>query len=115
MQSSHLALEQDSGSNEQLLVTRLRGKLSLETVHDFLATLRPQPALRLVLDMSGVPYIDSSGVGALVSLFVGRRSNGKSMALVGLNPQGIAVLQVSGLVQLLPIFGSVEEAVSQAA
>ncbi len=94
-------------------MTRLRGKLSLETVHDFMATLRPEPAMRLVLDMSGVPYMDSAGVGALVSLFVSRRNNGKSVALVGLTPQGTAVLQVSGLVKLLPIFGSVEEATSQ--
>ena len=115
METAHLVLERDSGSNEQLLVTRLRGKLSLETVHDFMATLRPEPALRLVLDMSGVAYLDSSGVGALVSLFVSRRNNGKSIAVVGLNPQGTAVLQVSGLLKLLPIFGSVEEAVSQAA
>ncbi|SRR6266403_650088 len=113
MQPAHLILERDSGSNEQLLVTRLRGKLSLETVHDFMATLRPEPAMRLVLDMSGVPYMDSAGVGALVSLFVSRRNNGKSVALVGLTPQGTAVLQVSGLVKLLPIFGSVEEATSQ--
>ena len=115
MQTAHLVLERDSGSNEQLLVTRLRGKLSLESVHDFMTALRPEPALRLVLDMSGVAYLDSSGVGALVSLFVNRRNNGKSIAVVGLNPQGTAVLQVSGLIKLLPIFGSVEEAVSQAA
>jgi anti-anti-sigma factor len=112
MQPAHLILERDSGSNEQLLVTRLRGKLSLETVHDFLATLRPEPAARMILDMSGVPYMDSAGVGALVSLFVSRRNNGKSLSLAGLTPQGTAVLQVSGLVKLLPIFSSVEEAVS---
>ena len=113
MERAHLELERESGSNAQLLVTRLRGKLSLETVHEFMGTLRPEPATRLVLDMSGVPYMDSAGVGALVSLFVNRRNNGKSLALVGLTPQGTAVLQVSVLVQLLPIFGSVEEAISQ--
>jgi anti-sigma B factor antagonist len=115
MTTPHLELERDSGSNNELLVTRLRGKLSLETVHDFMTTLRPEPATRLVLDMSGVPYMDSAGVGALVSLFVNRRNNQKSLALTGLTPQGIAVLQVSGLVKLLPIFASVEDAVSRPA
>jgi anti-anti-sigma factor len=115
MTTPHLELERDSGSNNDLLVTRLRGKLSLETVHDFMNTLRPEPATRLVLDMSGVPYMDSAGVGALVSLFVNRRNNQKSLALVGLTTQGTAVLQVSGLVKLLPIFASVEDAVSQPA
>ena len=115
MQPAHLDLERDSGSNDQLLVTRLRGKVSLETVHDFMTTLRGEAATRLVLDMSGVPYMDSAGVGALVSLFVSRRNNRKSLALVGLTAQGVAVLQVSGLAKLLPIFASVEDAVSQAA
>ena len=113
MQNAHLELERDSGSNDRLLVVRLRGKLSLETVHDFMATLRGEAATRLVLDMSGVPYMDSAGVGALVSLFVSRRNSGKSVALTDLNAQGTAVLQVSGLVKLLPIFASVEDAVSQ--
>jgi anti-anti-sigma factor len=57
--------------------------------------------------------MDSAGVGALVSLFVSRRNNATSLALVGLTTQGTAVLQVSGLVKLLPIFASVEDAVSQ--
>jgi len=78
-----------------------------------MATLRGEAATRLVLDMSGVPYMDSAGVGALVSLFVSRRNSGKSVALTDLNAQGTAVLQVSGLVKLLPIFASVEDAVSQ--
>ena len=115
MQTPHLELERDSGSNADLLVMRLRGKVALETVHDFMTTLRGEAATRLVLDMSGVPYMDSAGVGALVSLFVSRRNNGKSLALVGLTAQGVAVLQVSGLVKLLPIFASVEDAVSQPA
>jgi anti-sigma B factor antagonist len=115
MQTPHLELERDSGSNADLLVMRLRGKVALETVHDFMTTLRGETATRLVLDMSGVPYMDSAGVGALVSLFVSRRNNGKSLALVGLTAQGVAVLQVSGLVKLLPIFASVEDAVSQPA
>jgi anti-sigma B factor antagonist len=115
MQTPHLELERDSGSNADLLVMRLRGKVSLETVHDFMTTLRGEVATRLVLDMSGVPYMDSAGVGALVSLFVSRRNNRKSLALVGLTAQGVAVLQVSGLVKLLPIFASVEDAVSQPA
>jgi hypothetical protein len=48
-------------------------------------------------------------------LFVSRRNNGKSLALAGLTAQGVAVLQVSGLVKLLPIFASVEDAISQPA
>lgn len=112
MQPAHLDLEKLSESNENNLVTRLNGKLSLETVHDFIQTLRPEPAAHLVLDMSGVAFLDSAGVGALVSLFVHRRNQGKSFAIAGLTQQGTAVLQVAGLRKLLPTYPTVEAALA---
>jgi anti-sigma B factor antagonist len=110
MQPAHLDLEKLSSSDESNLVTRLNGKLSLETVHNFIQTLRPEPAAHLVLDMSGLSFLDSAGVGALVSLFVHRRNAGKTFAIAGLTRQGMAVLQVAGLVKLLPNFPTVEAA-----
>jgi anti-sigma B factor antagonist len=113
MQPARLDIERQSGANGEPLVTRLNGKLSLETVHDFISTMRPEPAAKLVIDMSGVSFMDSAGVGALVSLFVSRRNNGKTLALAGLTQQGNAVMQVSGLLKLLPVFPSVEAALAQ--
>jgi anti-sigma B factor antagonist len=110
MQPAQLDLEKLSSSDESNLVTRLNGKLSLETVHNFIQTLRPEPAAHMVLDMSGVSFLDSAGVGALVSLFVHRRNVGKTFAIAGLTRQGMAVLQVAGLVKLLPNFPTVEAA-----
>jgi len=110
MQPAQLDLEKVSASNGSNLVTRLNGKLSLETVHNFIQTMRPEPAAHLVLDMSGVTFLDSAGVGALVSLFVHRRNAGKSFAIAGLTQQGMAVLQVAGLTKLLPNFATVEAA-----
>jgi anti-anti-sigma factor len=110
MLPAKLDLEKLPAPNGGNLVTRLHGKLSLETVHNFIQTLRPEPAQRLVLDMSGVSFLDSAGVGALVSIFVTRRNNGKSLALAGLTQQGNAVMQVAGLTNLLPIFPTVEAA-----
>src|SRR5271170_1054969 len=110
MQPAQLDLEKVSASSGGNLVTRLSGKLSLETVHNFIQTMRPEPAAHLVLDMSGVTFLDSAGVGALVSLFVHRRNAGKSFAIAGLTQQGMAVLQVAGLTKLLPNFATVEAA-----
>jgi len=112
MQPARLDLEKDSASNGSSLVTRLSGKLSLETVHNFIQTMRPEPAEHLVLEMSGVSFLDSAGVGALVSLFVHRRNAGKSFALAGLTQQGNAVLQVAGLTKLLPNFPTVDAALA---
>ncbi len=112
MQPSQLDLEKLSASNGSNLVTRLNGRLSLETVHNFIQTLRPEPAAHLVLDMSGVTFLDSAGVGALVSIFVTRRNTGKSLAMVGLTKQGLAVLEVAGITKLIPTFPTVEAALA---
>jgi anti-sigma B factor antagonist len=107
---ARLDLEKLPATNGANLVTRLNGKLSLETVHNFIQAMRQEPADHVVLDMSGVSFLDSAGVGALVSLFVNRRNNGKSLVLAGLTQQGSAVMQVAGLTKILPVFPTVEAA-----
>jgi len=89
---------------------RAKGKLSLETVSRFIQEMRPEPSQKLILEMSGVSFLDSAGVGALVSLFVNRRTQGKTLALASLSPQATAVVTVAGLQNLLPIYKTVEEA-----
>jgi anti-sigma B factor antagonist len=113
METARLDLEKLPVSDASHLVTRLSGRLSLETVHNFIQTLRPEPAAHLILDMSGVSFLDSAGVGALVQLFVHRRNKGQTFALSGLTKQGNAVMQVAGLTKLLPIHATVEEALAQ--
>ena len=105
--------ENQTSRSADTCVARLSGKLSLETVHDFLRMVRSEPASYLVLDLSGVSFLDSAGVGALVSLFIGRRRAAKGLALAAVAQQGIAVLQVSGLIRLLPLYASVDLAIRQ--
>jgi len=107
---SLLNLEKHPASTESQTIYQAKGKLSLETVNEFIQRLRPEPAQHLVLDMSGVNFLDSAGVGALVSLFVKRRSHGKTFALAALASQASAVVTVAGLQKLLPIFATVDEA-----
>jgi anti-anti-sigma factor len=108
-------LERVAGTDENRQILRLKGKLSLETVCNFIPTARPESAAHLVLDMGEVSFLDSAGVGALVQLFVHRRNLGKTLALAGLAKQSNAVMQVAGLTKLLPIHNSIEEALTRRA
>lgn len=114
MPTSLLDLERSGDENAEVVVIGLNGKLSLETVHGFASTLRPEPAKVLILDMSKCTFLDSAGVGALVSLFVSRRNHGNKLILAGLTSQGQAVMQVSGLIKLLPLYPLVEDAIAAA-
>jgi len=64
---------------------------------------------QLGTDMSGVAFLDSAGVGALVQLFVHRRNQGRSSRWRA-DAAGMAVMQVSGLLKFMPVFASVTEA-----
>jgi anti-anti-sigma factor len=105
-----LEMEKQADSNDSLAIYHAKGKLSLETVNEFIQTLRPQTAAHLILDMSGVTFLDSAGVGSLVSIFISRRKQAKTFALAGLTAQSGAVVTVAGLQNLLPTFKTVEEA-----
>jgi stage II sporulation protein AA (anti-sigma F factor antagonist) len=76
--------------------------------------MREEQAQVLIFDMSKCSFLDSAGVGALVSLFVSRRNHGKRLILAGLTSQGQAVMQVSGLIKLLPLYPLVEDAITAA-
>lgn len=105
-----LDLEKNANSTEATAIYHAKGKLSLETVSAFVQQLRPEASAKLIVDLSGVNFLDSAGVGALVSLFVGRRNQGKVLALAALPAQARAVVTVAGLHNMLPIYASVEEA-----
>jgi anti-sigma B factor antagonist len=111
MHAPSLILEKQPAAGDSLII-RLIGKLSFENAPRFITTLRPEPAAHLILDMSGLSFLDSTGVGALAALFVSRRSKGKTLALAALTVQGAAVLQVTGLLKLLPVYPSVEQALA---
>jgi anti-sigma B factor antagonist len=115
MQPFKLEVEKLPESTDAQSLYAAKGKLSLETVNEFIQKLRPDPAQHVVLDMSGVTFLDSAGVGSLVSLFVSRRNQSKTFALAGLTAQGKAVVTVAGLQNLLPIYNTLADATSAAA
>ena len=90
-------------SNEIMSVYRPKGKFSLETVSDAIPKLRADTAAHMILDFSEVSFLDSAGVGALVSLFVSRRGNGRTFGMAALSKQSNAVVTVAGLQNYLPV------------
>jgi anti-sigma B factor antagonist len=64
-----------------------------ETIHDLIAN---QQKL-ILLNLSNVPYIDSSGVGELVSAFTTVRKQGGELKLLNLTQKVHDVLQITKL------------------
>jgi|SRR6476661_982551 anti-anti-sigma factor len=92
---------------EQETVLVLRGEFDLTGVEVFeqaVASVRPRHAL--VLDLNELTFMDSSGLGALVSLHERARSGGWSLLLSAPQPAVAMVLRISGLAQRLTIIES---------
>lgn len=92
---------------EQETVLVLRGEFDLTGVTVFeeaVASVRPRHAL--LLDLNELTFLDSSGLGALVSLHQQARSGGWSLLVAAPQPPVAMVLRISGLAQRLTIIES---------
>ena len=70
-----------------------------------------QPASRIVLNLADVSYIDSGGLGTLVSLFITARNTGAGIKLAHLTQRVGDVLQITKLLTVFEVYDSEERAV----
>ncbi len=64
----------------------------------------------LIIDLSAVRFVDSSGLGALVSGFKNASAREGSLKLCGLQPQVRSMFELTRLHRVFEIFASTEEA-----
>ena len=67
---------------------------------------------RLIVDLGDVPFIDSSGLGALISGLKVARAAGGYLRIARANDQARLVLELTTLHRILPPYGSVGDAVA---
>jgi anti-sigma B factor antagonist len=86
------------------VVLHLEGALDAVSAPDIRPTIEQlvgQRPARITVDVSQLRLIDSSGVGALVSLYKRVRANGGQVEIAGLREQPLAIFKLLGLDQLL--------------
>jgi anti-sigma B factor antagonist len=66
---------------------------------------------KIVINLSDVSYMDSSGVASLVKLLSRTRSSGTGLSLLSPTPKVMSVLQITRLDSVFDICESEEEAV----
>lgn len=69
---------------------------------------------RVVMNLSKVRYIDSSGVASLVEGLKASRDQGTRFILIGLSTSAREVLQLSRLLRIFEIYDSEEQALEAA-
>jgi anti-sigma B factor antagonist len=97
------------------VVVAPQGEIDIARIAEFRAALaRAESAPVVVVDLSGVSFIDSSGLGALVELHNRLRRDRRQLAVVA--PAGTAaalLLNLAGLQSRMSIFATREAALAR--
>ena len=88
-------MQRRAGAKPGTAVFELHGPLQMETVPQFLKLVRAEKAPVMILDLSDVGYLDSSGIGALVQTLVDLNAAKRKLALAGLNARVQSVMEVT--------------------
>jgi anti-sigma B factor antagonist len=76
------------------------------------ALLKSQKAPKTVLDLSNTQYMDSAGIGALVTAYTSVTSAGGVLALAGPSKRIMDLLKITRLDSVFPTYASVDEAIA---
>ncbi|HEV7845170.1 MAG TPA: STAS domain-containing protein [Thermoleophilaceae bacterium] len=104
-------------SGDDVVVARLSGEIDMSNaneVGDELSSAVPNTALGLVLDLTALTYLDSSGVHLVFDLAERLRTRQQQLRVVV--PAGAPIRRVLRIVELddsVPVLASVDEAVEQ--
>jgi anti-anti-sigma factor len=101
------------GDNTGPGVLCLRGPLTLENLSSFQNAIRREQRYQtVILDLTDVPYVDSSGLGSLVSTFISRQKAGLRVALSGVNDRVMKLFEITRVESLFLMFPTVDEAIA---
>jgi anti-sigma B factor antagonist len=104
-----LTIARREGKAPGTVILQLTGPLTLSNLFDFQAELRngEQPKLA-ILDLSGVPYMDSSGMGAIINYHVHSERNGARMIVAGVNNRVLELFKLTHVDTVIAMAASVE-------
>jgi anti-sigma B factor antagonist len=97
------------------MVVAVGGEIDVYTapkLRDRLVELINSGHYHLVIDLEGVDFLDSTGLGVLVGALKRVRSHQGSLRLVCTQERLLKIFRITGLAKVFPIYADVDEAVS---
>ena len=118
--SSKFTIERNEGKTTGTVIFRLTGPFTARDMHASLSpsalrnTFEPeedggQDALH-ILDLTEVPYMDSAGLGMIVSHYVRCQGRGVRLVAVGVGPRVVQLFELTKVDKFFQRFGTVEDA-----
>jgi len=111
-----MALEIHQQEREGVVVLDLKGRITVGpeagALREKVGALNTAGTRNLVLNLAGVDYIDSTGLGALVMCATTLRKGGGNVKLLNLNRRHIELLVMTKLATVFEIFTDEQDAVN---
>ena len=102
--------------NSDVMILDLTGKLTIgdgdELLRDKINSLLQQNQRQLLLNLEGVPYIDSAGLGEIVRTYTTVKNNGGDLKLLNLTKRIADLLAITKLATVFESFDSEQDAVN---
>jgi anti-sigma B factor antagonist len=101
-----LSIEKQTGKNPGTTILYLKGPLTLRNLFEFQAVIRAgDPPPVTILDLSGVPYMDSTGMGAVINHHVRCTGKGVKLIVTGVSDRIMELFKmtrVDGVINIKP-------------
>ncbi len=109
-------LEINRREKEGILILDLKGRLVVGEpsvrLREKLTEEMAQGARRVILNLEGVEYVDSTGLGSMVICFTGMQKAGGALKLMKLNRRNVELLVLTKLSTVFEVFGEEQDAVN---
>jgi anti-sigma B factor antagonist len=111
-----MALDIQEREREGITILELKGRITVgpeaTALRDKTSQLSAAGKRNLVLEMAGVDFVDSTGLGALVICATSLRKAGGNMKLVAVNRRNIELLLMTKLATVFEIFADEQDAIN---
>lgn len=87
--------------------------IALHNMLSFQSTPSDQRPVLNILDLTNVPYMDSTGLGRIVSHYVHCRGRGIRMIASGMSPRVLELFKMTKVDSVIPMAATIDEADTQ--
>jgi anti-sigma B factor antagonist len=110
-----MSLDIQESTREDIVILALKGRLTVgeaSSVREKVQQLAAAGQLKVVLDLTHVDYIDSTGLGAMVICLTSLKKQGGALKLVNPNKRNLELLLLTQLHTVFEVFNEVQDAVN---
>jgi len=111
-----MSLDIEQREHEGVAVLDLKGRITVgpeaSLLRETVSALVAAGQKNVILNLAGVDYIDSTGLGALVMCATSLRKTGGSVKLLNLNKRNLELLVITKLATVFDLFSDEQDAVN---